>query len=164
VLRCSWFDQNFTEGALRDAVLAGVITLPAPPERTEPFIDAADIAACAAVALTEPGHAGQVYELTGPQAVPLAEVAHILSRYAPRPVDYVPATDAEFAARLVAEGVPSEDAAALAAALRAVLDGRNSSPADGVRRLLGRPGRSLADFARDAARAGAWDPAVEVSR
>ncbi|MGH9112176.1 MAG: NmrA family transcriptional regulator, partial [Acidimicrobiales bacterium] len=38
-----------------------------------------------------------------------------------------------------------------------VLDGRNAQLADGVQRALGRPPRDFADFARDAAAAGAWN-------
>jgi hypothetical protein len=38
-----------------------------------------------------------------------------------------------------------------------VLDGRNAHLADGVQRVLGRPPRDFADFARDAAAAGVWN-------
>ena len=39
-----------------------------------------------------------------------------------------------------------------------VLDGRNAHLADGVQRALGREPRDFADYARDAAASGAWDP------
>ena len=39
-----------------------------------------------------------------------------------------------------------------------VLDGRNATPADGVRRALGRPPRDFADYARSAAATGVWTP------
>jgi uncharacterized protein YbjT (DUF2867 family) len=119
--------------------------------------------ACAAVALTESGPEGKIYELTGPGALPLAEVADIISRYLGRPVDYPPATEEELAAHLTGEAVPAEDAAALASMSGEASDGRNSSTANGVVGLPGRPGRSFADFARDAALAGAWGSTVEVS-
>jgi len=38
-----------------------------------------------------------------------------------------------------------------------VLDGRNASVADGVRRSLGRPARDFRDDARRIAASGAWD-------
>ena len=72
VVRCSWFCQNFSEGAFLDMVLAGEIALPA-GEVGEPFVDADDIADVAVAALTEDGHAGQVYELTGPRLLTFAE-------------------------------------------------------------------------------------------
>ncbi len=60
VVRCSWFSQNFSEGAFLDMVLAGEIALPA-GEVGEPFVDVDDIADVAVAALGEDGHAGQVY-------------------------------------------------------------------------------------------------------
>jgi hypothetical protein len=39
-----------------------------------------------------------------------------------------------------------------------VLDGRNAHLADGVQRALGRPPRDFADYARDVAATGVWEP------
>ena len=39
-----------------------------------------------------------------------------------------------------------------------VLDGRNTKIMPGVEEALGRPPRDFADYARDAAAAGAWAP------
>ncbi len=72
VVRCSWFSQNFSEGEFLDMVLAGEIALPA-GEVGEPFVDADDIADVAVAALTEDGHSGQVYELTGPRLLTFAD-------------------------------------------------------------------------------------------
>jgi len=43
---------------------------------------------------------------------------------------------------------------------RETLDGRNAHLTDGVQRALGRPPRDFAEFARGAARAGAWASAA----
>ena len=72
VVRASWFNQNFSEGEFLDMVLAGQITLPA-GDIAEPFVDVNDIADVAVAALTEDGHDGQVYELTGPRLLTFAE-------------------------------------------------------------------------------------------
>jgi hypothetical protein len=56
----------------------------------------------------------------------------------------------------MAELMPAEVAAGLAALFAEVLDGRNAHVADGVRRALGREPRDFADYARSAAAAGAW--------
>ncbi len=40
---------------------------------TEPFVDADDIADLAVAALTEDGHSGQVYEVTGPRLLTFAQ-------------------------------------------------------------------------------------------
>lgn len=66
VVRATWFSQNFSESYLLDGVLSGRLALPVDGV-PEPFVDADDIADVAVAALTEDGHAGQVYELTGPR-------------------------------------------------------------------------------------------------
>ena len=60
-------------------------------------------------------------------------------------------------AGLAAEGVPDDVVGLLDFLFNEVLDGRNQSTADGVRRALGREPRDFADFAREAAAKGAWD-------
>ena len=42
-----------------------------------------------------------------------------------------------------------------------VLDGHNAYLADGVQRALGRKPRDFADYARDAAASGVWNPSSE---
>ncbi|MFI7219897.1 NmrA family NAD(P)-binding protein [Micromonospora maritima] len=156
VLRCSWFDQNFSEGALRGAVEAGALALPAPPDRREPFLDADDIAECVVAALTDPSCRGEVVELTGPESLTMTQVCGLLAEAAGRPVTYAPRGRDEFARDLAEAGMPAPEAAFLAGLFAEVLDGRNSATTDGVARLLGRPGRSFAAWAHDAALAGTW--------
>jgi uncharacterized protein YbjT (DUF2867 family) len=155
VVRCSWFAQNFSESFLLPFVLDGEIALPA-ADIPEPFVDADDVADVVAAALTEDGHARQVYELTGPAALTFGEAAALLSAASGRPVRYTPVSTDEFVAAAVGAGVPTEEAAGLAALFTKVLDGRNREPCDGVHRALGRPARCFAQFAADAAAAGAW--------
>ena len=88
VVRASWFCQNFSEGPFLDMVLAGEITLPAGDVR-EPFVNADDIADVAVAALTEDGHAGQVYELTGPRLLTFAEAVDEIARATGRTIRYV---------------------------------------------------------------------------
>lgn len=52
------------------------------------FNDAEDVAAVAAVALTEEGHEGEIYEVGGPEALSFAEVTAILSEVAGREVRF----------------------------------------------------------------------------
>ncbi|GAA4913029.1 NmrA family transcriptional regulator [Streptomonospora salina] len=151
ILRCSWFDQNFDEGFFLDPVLAGELALPA-GDAVEPFVDADDIADVAAAALTGSGHAGQVYELTGPRLMSFAEAAGEISGAAGRTIRYVPVTDEDFRGFLRENGIPEE----FAGLFELIRDGRNAHLADGVKRALGRAPRDFADFARDAAATGVW--------
>ena len=155
VVRCSWFAQNFSESFLQPLVLEGVIALPA-ADVPEPFVDADDIADVVVAALTGDGHAGEVYELTGPAALTFAEVADVLSEASGQPVAYVALSAEEFVAAANGTGIPADEAAGMAELFTKVLDGRNSEPQDGVERALGRPARSFEEFARGAAAAGAW--------
>ena len=107
VVRCSWFSQNFSEGEFLDMVLAGEITLPA-GEVGEPFIDVDDIADVAVAALTEEGHTGQVYELTGPRLLTFAEAVDEISRATGRVIQYVQIPHEAFAAGIAEAGLPDD--------------------------------------------------------
>jgi uncharacterized protein YbjT (DUF2867 family) len=123
----------------------------------EPFVDADDIAEVAVAALTNEGHAGRAYELTGPRALTFAEVANVLSDVSGRPVRYVPVSTDDFVAAASGTGMPVDDARGLPDVFTKVLDGRNVDPQDGVVRALGRPPRSFETFARGAAATGVWN-------
>ena len=154
VVRCAWFMQNFSEAFLRDAVLAGEIALPGGDAR-EPWVDADDIADVAVAALTEPGHAGQLYELTSPRLYTMDDVAAELSRATGRTVRYTPVSVADYADSAAQQGVPAELIGFLTYLFSEVY-GNNAHTADGVQRALGHPARDVATFARAAAAAGSW--------
>ena len=156
VVRCSWFCQNFSEGAFLDMVLAGEIALPA-GEVGEPFVDADDIADVAVAALTEDGHAGEVYELTGPRLLTFAEAVDEIARATGREIRYVQIPPEAFAAGVAEAGLPEDIAWLLDYLFATVLDGRNASLGDGVQKALGREPRDFADYARETAASGIWE-------
>ena len=156
VVRASWFCQNFSEGAFLDMVVAGEIALPA-GEVGEPFVDADDIADVAVAALTEDGHDGQVYELTGPRLLTFAEAVDEIARATGRPIRYVQIPPEAFAAGVAEAGLPEDIAWLLDYLFATVLDGRNASLGDGVQKALGREPRDFADYARETAAAGVWE-------
>ncbi|GAA2454171.1 NAD(P)H-binding protein [Actinomadura vinacea] len=156
VLRCSWFNQNFSESHLLDPVVAGHFYLPA-GEVGEPFVDADDIADAAAAVLTQDGHLGQVYELTGPRLLTFPEAVAAIAAATGRGIGYTRISAAEMSESLTAEGVPADVVELLAYLFTTVLDGRNAHVCDGVQRILGRPPRDFADYARDTAATGVWN-------
>ena len=161
IVRASWFSQNFSEGAFTEMVQAGQITLPA-GDTPEPFVDVDDIADVAVAALTEPGHAGEVYEVTGPRLLTFADAADELSRATGRRVEYVQVPHDAFVEGARAAGAPSDVVWMLDYLFTTVLDGRNAHLSDGIQRALGRPPKSFADYARDTATTGVWNAALPV--
>lgn len=156
VVRASWFMQNFSEGEFLGMVLGGTITLPA-TDVPEPFIDANDIADVAVAALTEEGHAGEIYEVTGPRTLTLSELAREISQAAGREVKFVPIPKEVFAQAIAESGTPDDIAWLLNYLFETVLDGRNAYVCDGVQRALGREPADFADYARRIAARGTWN-------
>jgi uncharacterized protein YbjT (DUF2867 family) len=161
ILRCSWFNQNFSENFMRDMVLDGVVALPAGDVR-EPFVDADDIADVAVAALTESGHAGQLYEITGPELLSFDEVVATVARAAGRSVAFHRISRAAFTQGLEAAQLPPELIKLLDYLLHTVLDGRNAWLGDGVQRALGREPRRFSDYATAAAAQGFWEVPAAV--
>jgi uncharacterized protein YbjT (DUF2867 family) len=154
-LRSTWFSQNFSESYFLDGLLAGELALPT-GNTPEPFVDADDIADVAVAALTEDGHAGETYELTGPRLLTFTEAVGEIARATGREIRYVPVSIEDFAAGLQEQAVPTEWIELLVYLFQEVLDGRNAHLADGVQRALGREPKDFADYARDAAATGVW--------
>lgn len=156
VLRASWFAQNFSEHFLLGPVLSGEIALPAADVK-EPFVDADDIAEVAVAALTTDDHGQRVYELTGPRLLTFADAAADIAAATGREVSYRPVTADEYAEAAKLAGVPDDQVAGLTDLFTRVLDGRNAHLSPDVERVLGRPARDFADYARRAAASGVWD-------
>ncbi|RYZ09772.1 MAG: NmrA family transcriptional regulator [Myxococcales bacterium] len=149
IVRSAFFCQNFSEGALVDGVLHGELAFPAGEVR-EPFVDAEDVADVVAAALTDERHAGQIYDLTGPELLSFHDAVVEISRVSGRSVRYVPVSGAAYG-ELLAPFLPAEEASFLVDLFGMLLDGHNSLLTDGVERALGRKPRDFASYARDAA-------------
>ena len=154
IVRSAWFAQNFSEGYLRDPILAGVLPMPG-GEIAEPIIDIEDLAEVVVAALTEEGHKGELYEVTGPRLMTFAGMAAELSLAIGRPIRHIPISFEEFHANIAQSGGDFV-ADVFTAIARETLDGRNAYVTDGVTRALGRPPRGFAEFATTAAKSGAW--------
>jgi uncharacterized protein YbjT (DUF2867 family) len=115
------------------------------------IVDTRDVGEVVAKALTEDGHRGQTYELTGSEAITFDEIAERLSAAVGYTVEYVDMPVTEYETALQAAGLPEWWAKELAD-----INGRGFYGAGGCARvtstieeLLGRPPRSFDDFARD---------------
>ena len=159
IVRCAWFMQNFDENYLLEPILAGEVALPS-GNVPEPFVDAGDIAGVAVAALTEDGHAGHLYELTGPRLLTMEQAVGEISRATGREIRFVPVTLEEYESVLAEADVPPEFLSFLTYLFGTVLDGHNASTTDGVRRALGREPKDFSDYARHAAATGVWSEAA----
>ena len=111
-------------------------------------IDPADIGAVAVRALTEGGHEGQGYPMTGPEAMDAAGYAAVLAEVLGRPVAFVDVPAEAARQQMVAGGMPEGYADALLDLLAATRAGRVDGVEPGVEQVLGRPATAFRDWAR----------------
>lgn len=148
MLRPSFFMQNLSTTHLEDIVSRGEIIVPAGNGRTS-FIDVRDIAAAAVVVLTEEGHVGRGYSLTGSEALTYSDCARLLSETSERTVVYTKPSGREFAAHMATQG-HSEDFIKVMRAIYLVAKLRMAGTITGeLRELIGREPITFAQFARD---------------
>jgi uncharacterized protein YbjT (DUF2867 family) len=84
----------------------GVLQLPLDDVKLSP-IDVEDIAKIAFALLTQGGHHGRAFEITGPQALSMAEIAGAISQATGKPVRYESASIEEYRRGMEAEGLPA---------------------------------------------------------
>ena len=146
ILRPSWFMQVFTDARFYrdDLASAGELRFSSGGARVA-WIDAGDIAAVAEQALLEDGHVGQVYELSGPEALSLPRTAELLSGAVGHPVAHREVT--------IDEAVADTDGFErdlFALTLERLHAGSFAVVTDTVERVTGRPARTLETFLADA--------------
>jgi uncharacterized protein YbjT (DUF2867 family) len=106
-LRPTFFMQNLL--GLAAMVKGGTIYQPC-GEGKAGFVDTADIAAVAVEALTEPGHEGMAYEITGPELLGYHDVARVFSEVLGKRVTYQDVPPAAAREGLLAAGIPAWNA------------------------------------------------------
>ena len=116
------------------------------------LVDVRDIADVATAALTQPGHEGKTYEITGPTELSFEEVAEALSVVAGRTITYIPASMGAFREGFLNSGAPAWMVERVAE-LYGTFEGKNDIVRPGVVEALGRPAGPIAAFARDHAAA-----------
>src|SRR6478672_328983 len=147
LLRNSWYLENYT-GQLPTYLEHGAVLGAAGDGRVS-AATRADYADAAAAVLAEDGHAGRAYELGG-TAFTLTELAATVSRVSGAEVIYRDLPVEDYAAALVAAGLPEGYAHALADSDRGIADGALFTDTGDLERLIGRPAASLEDAVRAA--------------
>jgi uncharacterized protein YbjT (DUF2867 family) len=156
ILRPSFINQNFSEGFLLPGILAAGLVTSTTRDGKVAAIDADDIAAVAAAALTEPRHAGATYALTGPEALTFDEAAAIISKAAGRPIRHQRITPDELTTILNQAGLPSDYAASIVSSQMAIAEDHGAVVTETVRDVGAKHPVRFTDYATGAATAGAW--------
>jgi uncharacterized protein YbjT (DUF2867 family) len=140
LLQCCGFMQNY---------LRTPPGLTARPDAKVAHVDARDIGAVAARALTEEGHEAATYVLTGPEALSDAEIAALLGDVLGREVRVVPVSDDDLAAGLRQAGLNDWLVEALLEVNAYNRSGATAQTTPDVEAVLGRPATSFRRFAED---------------
>ena len=149
-LRPNSFMQNFVNYYGADPYKNGPVYLPH-GQGGSSWIDARDVGEVAARVLTETGHAGKAYTLTGPEAVTTADALAILGEALGREYQYVEVSEESASEAMRTHHAPDWMVEALAELNRDIRNGRANGVTPDVRTVLGRPPRSFRQYAEDLA-------------
>jgi uncharacterized protein YbjT (DUF2867 family) len=112
-------------------------------------VDVRDVASAAVAALTQRGHEGKTYDLTGPEALTHAQMAEQLSHALERPVKFMDLPEQQFRNALRSTGMPDWQAEGLIEDYAHYRRGEAAGITDAVHRATGSAPHSFAQFARD---------------
>lgn len=143
LVRPDWFSQELLVDCPR-----GVIRRPAGDARM-PFVDVRDTAAVTVKALTQTGHDGRAYVVTGPEALNHTEIAALLSEATGKRFVYEDVPLELYRQALLAGGASDYYADLITRLFAAVRGGDVGAISDDVRRVLGRPAIPFRQFAHD---------------
>jgi uncharacterized protein YbjT (DUF2867 family) len=149
-LRCADFAANALAWAAQIRA-TGIVRGAYPDAATSP-IHQRDIAEVAALALTDPEHAGRSYLLTGPQSLNQPDKAALIGEAIGTPVSFAEVAPEQARAAMLAQGLPTEIPDRLLGSL-ADYARRPGPTTETVQRLLGRPALSFAAWAAENAAA-----------
>jgi uncharacterized protein YbjT (DUF2867 family) len=130
----------------RDTVVGqGVVYEPTGNGR-HAILHPADVGDVAAEVLASDGHAGQTYELTGPEAISTADCAAALAAALGREVQHVDIPDEAFREGMTNAGAPPAIVENLARYYAMVKAGEFAMVTSTVSDLLGRPARTFQEW------------------
>jgi uncharacterized protein YbjT (DUF2867 family) len=147
-LRCSFFMQNLNTTHLQEIRERNEIFIPVGKAITS-FIDVRDIGAVAAVALTQEGHAGKNYDLTGSEGLDYWEAGQILSEVLGREITYRNPNPFHFLIETIRRGVPTGFAIVMLGLYTSTRFGMAESITNEVERLTGHRPISFREYVQD---------------
>ncbi|MEL7071045.1 MAG: SDR family oxidoreductase [Cyanobacteria bacterium J06581_3] len=147
ILRPNSFYQNmlWSAGSIKES---GQFYLPF-GDAKQSLVDVRDLMAVAAKILTEPGHTGKIYELTGPEGLSYNEIASRLGDVIGKEVTYVPLTSEAYLNGMIESGIPEWTATVLAELYDVFATGEFATTNDNIQKILGKVPNSFDTWAND---------------
>lgn len=157
LVRASWFNQNFSEGAFLEPILAGHVALPMPHAKI-PFVDTTDIAEVVVQALLDDTHNGKTYEITGPRTLTFEEAIKEIAAGTGKPIQYQAVSLETYHSMLQSAGLPADYVWLLAYLFREVLSHeKNQVVTSDVEKVLGRKAIDFKQYVQATLRTGIWN-------
>ena len=148
MLRPTFFSENFITFYGVDPKKDSTVYLPHGQGKTV-WVDPRDVGEVAAAVLTTPGHEGKTYELTGPEALDNHQVLAIFSQALGHKYNYVDVPEAAAIKGMTDMGMPKAMVDGMMELNNIIKQGWAAAPGNGVKEVLGRPARTVKDFATD---------------
>jgi len=160
IVRASWFNQNFSEGAFLEFIQNGAVALPM-PEAEIPFVDADDIAEVAAKVLLDDSYNGETVTVTGPRKMTYKEAVEIMAAETGKEIVYQPISMKEFKDGMKAAGLPDSYIWLFSYLFEEVLGNPdNQVVSDDVQKVLGREATNFRDYVAKTIKTGVWNQEV----
>ena len=141
-LRPGMFMSNAGEWWGETIKKQGAVFFPGGKGRAAP-VDPRDVAAVAACALTQPGHAGKIYELTGPELLSIGDMAQIIGHVMGKPIKYVNVPLFAAKVQMLLSGMDRELVGALMELANELRHDRAAQITDTFEQVTGRPAHSF---------------------
>ncbi|WP_022669112.1 SDR family oxidoreductase [Desulfospira joergensenii] len=119
-------------------------------------VDIRDVAAVALKALTETGHEGMAYTLTGPEAWTYDQVSEELTKVLGRRIRHMNLSPSDYKDGMLAQGMPEEIADRMLDLERYFRQGHASHITRDIEQVTGQKARQYADYIRQTADSGIW--------
>jgi uncharacterized protein YbjT (DUF2867 family) len=160
LVRASWFNQNFSEGAFLDFVLSGQVALPM-PDAEIPFVDADDIAEVVTKVLIDDTYNGETITVTGPEKLTFRQIVKMMEIAIGRELQYIPITIEEFKQGMKAAGLPDSYVWLFGYLFKEVLGNpANQVVSDDVQEVLGRKATSFEEYVQKTVATGVWNQTI----
>lgn len=112
-------------------------------------VDPRDVASVATLALTQPGHGGKTYALTGAGLFTIGEMVQVISQVLGKPIQYVDIPPLAAKLFMLKSGMDKALVNALMEMLSSLRKNEGAIMTDTIQQLLGRPSRTFEEWCRE---------------